>query len=96
LFDRRRGIPSPKRVPLKTVEQVLRLYQEKYFDFNVPHFHKKLSSDHDIHLSYTWVKQVLQGAALVRTRRKRDKNRKRRPRRALPGMLLHIEASQHR
>jgi hypothetical protein len=28
LFDRRRGTPSPKRVPLETVETVLRLYQE--------------------------------------------------------------------
>ena len=62
LFDRRRGIPSPKRVPLETVEEVLRLYQEQYFDFNVRHFHEKLSSEHDIHLSYTWVKQALQGA----------------------------------
>jgi len=96
LFDRRRGIPSPKRVPLKTVEEVLRLYQEKYFDFNVRHFHEKLSSEHNINLSYTWVKQALQGAGLVKTRRKRGKHRKRRPRRPLPGMLLHIDASQHR
>ena len=96
LFDRRRGIPSPKRVPLQTVERVLRLYQEQYFDFNVRHFHEKLSSEHNIHLSYTWVKQALQGAGLVQTRRKRGKHRKRRPRRPLPGMLLHIDASQHR
>jgi transposase len=96
LFDRRRGIPSPKRVPLETVEMVLRLYQQEYFDFNVRHFHEKLSSEHDIHLSYTWVKQALQGAGLVKTRRKRGKHRKRRPRRPLPGMLLHIDASQHR
>ena len=96
LFDRRRGIPSPKRVPLETVERVLRLYQEQYFDFNVRHFHEKLSSEHNIQLSYTWVKQALQGAGLVKTRRKRGKHRKRRPRRPLPGMLLHIDASQHR
>ena len=96
LFDRRRGIPSPKRVPLPTVEEVLRLYQERYFDFNVRHFHEKLSSEHDINLSYTWVKQALQGAGLVKSRRKRGKHRKRRPRRPLPGMLLHIDASQHR
>ena len=96
LFDRRRGIPSPKRVPLETVETVLRLYQEQYFDFNVRHFHEKLSSEHDIHLSYTWVKQALQGAGLVKTRRKRGKHRKRRPRRPLPGMMLHIDGSQHR
>jgi len=96
LFDRRRGIPSPKRVPLETVETVLRLYQEQYFDFNVRHFHEKLRSEHQIELSYTWVKQALQGAGLVKTRRKRGKHRKRRPRRPLPGMLLHIDASQHR
>ena len=96
LFDRRRGLPSPKRVPLETVEEVLRLYKEQYFDFNVRHFHEKLSSEHDIHLSYTWVKQALQGAGLVKTRRKRGKHRKRRPRRPLPGMMLHIDGSQHR
>lgn len=57
-MDRRRGIPFPKRVPLKMVEEVLRWYQEQYFDFNVRHFHEKLSSEHDIHLSYSRVKQV--------------------------------------
>lgn len=95
LFDRRRGIPSPKRVPLETVETVLRLYQEQYFDFNVQHFHEKLRAEHQIELSYTWVKQALQGAGLVKPRRKRGKHRKRRPRRPLPGMLLHIDGSQH-
>ena len=96
LFDRRRGILSPKRVPLTTVETVLRLYQEQYFDFNVRHFHEKLQSEHQIELSYTWVKDALQGAGLVKPRRKRGKYRKRRPRRPLPGMMLHIDASQHR
>jgi transposase len=95
LFDRRRGVPSPKRVPLATVEEVLRLYQEQYFDFNVRHFHEKLSEEHGIKLSYTWVKQALQGAGLVKPSRKRGVHRKRRPRRPLPGMLLHIDASQH-
>src|SRR5713101_6459767 len=47
LFDRRLGVPSPKRVPLATVEEVLRLYQEQYFDFNVRHFHEKLVEEHD-------------------------------------------------
>jgi transposase len=96
LFDRRRGTPSPKRVPLETVETVLRLYQEQYFDFNVRHFHEKLGSEHGITLSYTWVKAALQGAGLVKARKHRGKHRKRRPRRPLPGMLLHIDGSQHR
>src|SRR6201998_1366108 len=42
LFDRRRGQPSPKRVPLALVEKVLALYREKYFDFNVRPFHEQM------------------------------------------------------
>jgi len=43
------------------VEKVLGLYREKYFDMNVQHFHEKLEAEHGIELSYTWVKQALQG-----------------------------------
>jgi transposase len=96
LFDRRRGQPSPKRVPLAVVEQVLGLYRERYFDLNVRHFHEKLAAEHGMELSYTWVKAALQGAGLVKRGRKRGVHRKRRPRRPLPGMLLHIDGSQHR
>ena len=39
LFDRRQGKPSPKRVPVAVVEQVLGLYRDWYFDLNVRHFH---------------------------------------------------------
>jgi transposase len=96
LYDRRRGRPSPRRVPLGTVEKVLDLYRERYFDLNVRHFHEKLAEQHGIHLSYTWVKLALQGAGLVARARQRGKHRKRRPRRPVPGMLLHIDGSRHR
>jgi hypothetical protein len=39
LFDQRRGKRSIHRSPMETAEQVLALYQEKYFDFSVLHFH---------------------------------------------------------
>jgi hypothetical protein len=61
-FDRRRGKPSPQRVPMALVEQILGLYRGKYFDLNVQHFHEKLRAEHQIALSSTWVKQALQGA----------------------------------
>jgi transposase len=96
LFDRRRGKPSPKRVPVKVVEEVLGLYREKYADLNARHFHEKLREVHGIELGYTWVKQALQGAGLVKKGRQRGVHRKRRPRRPLPGMLLHLDGSRHR
>src|ERR1700752_1025508 len=95
LLDRRRGQPSRRRVPVATVEKVFALYREKYFDLNVQHFHEKLQAEHGIELSYTWVKQALQGAGLVARGRKRGAHRKRRERRPLPGMLVHIDGSRH-
>jgi transposase len=96
LFDQRRGKRSIHRIGMETAEKVLALYQEKYFDFNVRHFHEKLRKEHEIELSYSWVKQALQGAGLVARRRKRGPHRKRRPRRPMPGMMLHIDGSKHR
>src|SRR5215472_2892384 len=96
LFDRRHGKPSSKRVAVQTVEQVLGLYRDRYFDLNVRHFHEKLQEEHGIQLSYTWVKLALQGAGLVKPGRKQGVHRKRRPRRPLLGMLLHMDGSRHR
>lgn len=96
LFDQRRGKRSIHRIPMKTAEQVLALYQEKYFDFSVLHFHEKLNKEHGIEVSYSWVKQALQGAGMVKRRSKRGSHRRRRARRPLPGMLLHIDGSKHR
>jgi transposase len=96
LFDQRRGKRSVHRVPLETAEKALALYQEKYFDLNVRHFQEKLREEEQIELSYTWIYQALLGAGLVQKRRKRAPHRRRRERRPLPGMLLHIDGSKHR
>lgn len=95
LWDRRCRRPSPRRVPLELAERVLVLYREHYFDFNVRHFHDKLREQHGIALSYTWVKQALQGAGLVAKGHRRGVHRRRRSRRPLPGMLLHLDGSSH-
>src|SRR3954453_11560990 len=95
LADRRRGKPSDKRVPLATAEKVLRLFQDTYFDLNIRHFHEKLREEHEIQLSYTWVQKALQGAGLVARQKRRGEHRRRRERRPMRGMLLHIDGSKH-
>jgi transposase len=95
LADRRKGKASAQRIPVATVEKVLGLYQETYYDLNIRHFHEKLREEHAIELSYTWVQKALQGAGLVAKRHKRGPHRRRRPRRPLPGMMLHIDGSKH-
>jgi transposase len=80
MWDRGRGGPSPRRVPLETPQQVLHPYGEKYFAFNARHFHEKFREQHGIDLSYTWLKLALQGAGLVPKRRRRAAHRQRRVR----------------
>src|SRR5580698_6571091 len=70
LLDRRLGKASPRRVQLAAVARVFSLYGEKYFDLNVRHFHEKWVTEHQIRLSYRWVKKALQGAGLVSRERK--------------------------
>src|ERR1700756_1850831 len=95
LLDLRGGGPSKRGVPQAQAELVVSLYRDQYFDLNVRHFHEKLVGEHQIGLSYTWVKQALQAASLVKRKAKRGVHRRRRERRPLPGMMLHIDGSHH-
>jgi hypothetical protein len=95
LFDGRVGKASPRRAPIEVVEEVFRLYREEYFDFNCKHFHEKLVERHGFQVSYTWTKCLLQAAGLIAKDKPRNKHLKRRARRPLSGMLLHIDGSHH-
>lgn len=95
LYDGRCGKLSPRRISSETVEEVLRLYQDEYYDFNVVHFREKLVERHGFTSSYTWTKSLLQKSGLVARESKRGPHRKRRERRPLKGTLLHIDGSEH-
>lgn len=95
IFDRRMQQPSPKRIPLKEIQTILELYRTRYRDFNMTHFHEKLQEHHNITRGYTFVKHALQTAGLVPKSSTRGKHRKKRPRRPLVGMMLHIDGSTH-
>jgi transposase len=94
LADSRIGKASGRRAPVDEVARVLELYETRYFDFNVKHFHEKLA-DHGIRRSYTWTKTTLQAAGTVKKAKKRGAHRRRRPRRPIPGMMLHQDGSRH-
>jgi len=95
IFDRRMKTPSPKRVPFQELQTILSLYRTTYRDFNVTHFHEKLRAHHGITRGYTFVKKTLQTAGLVEKSPARGKHRKRRPRKPLVGMMLHLDGSTH-
>lgn len=95
LIDRRMGRRSPRRAPEEELERMLGLFRDKYADFTVKHFHEQLQKRHGYVLGYTVTKLALHAAGLVRKAPKRSAHRKKRPRRPLPGMLLHQDGSRH-
>jgi transposase len=95
LIDHRRGAPSQRRVPVAAVEQVLRLYRERYRGFNGRHFHEIARREHGVTLSDSFVKQALQTAGLLKKARVRGRHRRRREPRACFGEMLHIDGRPH-
>src|SRR6266851_263651 len=96
LRDRRLGRPSPRRAPAGELTRMQILYQERYRDFTVKHFHEQLQKRHDYKLGYTVTRLALQASGLAVKAKRRGTHRKKRERRPLPGMLLFQDGSTHR
>jgi hypothetical protein len=95
LYDRRLGKVSGRRVPVDTVMGILGLFDTRYWDFTAKHFHEKLAEEHGFTGSYNWTRLTLQAHGRVRKAPRRGAHRRKRPRRALPGMMLHQDGSTH-
>jgi transposase len=95
LRDHRGGKPRRKRIALATVEKLLALRKTAYADFSVRHFWEQATERHGLELSYTWTLLTLQAAGLAEKAPARGKYRRRRERRPMRGMMLHLDASTH-
>ena len=95
LRDRRLGKPSPRRAAEDELARARGLYAEMYDGFTVKHFHEKLMERHGYRLGYTVTRLALQASGQVKRAPRRGAHRRKRPRRPLPGMLLHQDAARH-
>jgi transposase len=95
LYDQRTRRPSRRQAPAPEVQRILRLYRERFSGWNVRHFYRFARRDHDVRLSYSFVKLALQEAGLVRKGRARGRHRRRREPRSCFGELLHLDGSRH-
>ena len=96
LMDQRGRRPCRRRIAISTIEKVMRLKREKYFDFSVRHFHERLAEHEGVRVSYSWTLRLLEEAGIVEKAPARGKYRRRRERRPMTGMLIHLDASTHR
>ncbi len=88
LYDRRLNKVSSRRAPMDEVMRMLELFDTRYWDFTAKHFHEKLVEEHGLARSYNWVRLSLQSHGRKRPAPRRGAHRRKRPRRALPGMML--------
>ena len=95
LLDGRLGEPACNRVPEAEAARVEALYRGRYAGFTAKHFHEHLVRAHGFRWGYTWTKVFLQGRGLLDAAPRRGAHRRKRPRRPLPGMMLHQDASRH-
>jgi Winged helix-turn helix len=96
LRDGRVGRVSRHRAADAEVEQLTRLYRERYAGFNMRHFHELARRDHSLSRGYTWMRLALLRAGLVTAGKRGGPHRLRRPRRPMRGMMIHQDASTHR
>jgi transposase len=94
-IDHRGSTPRRRRVALTVLEELCRLRRDKYPDFSVKHFHEHVTERHGLKLSYTHCKRVLQDAGLAEKWPGRGQYRRKRERRPMVGMMLHLDASTH-
>ncbi len=95
LLDRRLGKVSPHRIAADEVDRIAALYRDRYQGWTVKHFHERAAAQHGLAASYGWTKSVLQASGLVRAAPKRGAHRKKRPRKPVPGLMLHQDGSRH-
>src|SRR5581483_5969802 len=95
VVDGRAGTPRRKRLRPAVIAELCRLRQERYADFSIRHFWEQATEKHGLQLSYTWTRLVLQAAGLAPKAPARGQYRRRRERRPLVGMLVHLDASTH-
>jgi len=95
LRDRRVGRVSSRRVPDEEMEEVSRLYRDRYKGFSVRHFYEYARRYHGLQWSYNWTRIALTRTGAVTPTKRGGPHRLRRPRRAMRGMMLHQDASKH-
>ena len=94
LLDKRLTQVSHRRAPVDEVLRLVDRYRRRHDGWNVKHYYSWYRRDGGTR-SYSWVKNTLQAAGVVKQATRRGAHRKRREPAPWPGMLLHQDGSTH-
>jgi len=94
LIDHRIEMVSHRRAPVDEVMALTDQYRRRHDGWSAKHFYAWYRRDGGGR-SYTWVKNQLQEAKLIKKAPAKGKHRKRRERSPWPGMMIHQDGSTH-
>lgn len=89
-LDKRLSQVFHRKAPVDEV-----LYRERYDGWNIKHFYHFYREQHGGAHSYSWVRNTLQRAGLVKKTPARGKHRRRRERSPMVGMMPRQDGSTH-
>ncbi len=95
ICHRSRGKTSNHCIPRRTKEKVLKLFKERYRDFNIAHATEKLAEVHRITINDETLRLWLNEAEIPYKKRRAKKHRQWRERKAHFGELVQIDGSHH-
>jgi len=91
-----RGRKPVNKLDETVAEEIVRLAQGNYLDYNDCHFTEELAERHGIAVSYPTVRRIRRAAGLGSPRKRRaPRHRRRRQRYPQSGMLLQVDGSKH-
>jgi transposase len=96
LISKRRGMPSPNKIPDEILQEAISIINEKYFDFGPTFACEKLNEKHNIKISVETVRKLM-----IKERLWKDRKHKQvivhqmRARRSRFGELIQIDGSYH-
>jgi len=95
VMDQRGKRPRRRLIRTATIEMLIRLKRDVYPDFSLRHFYEQVSEKHQVKVSYNWMRLMLQAAEVVEREPGRGRYRRKRERRPMVGMMVHLDASTH-
>lgn len=96
LMDQRGRVPRRKRIKPQTVKALCELRRAGYRDFSVKHFYEHADIETRYGVSYSYVLRMLQDVGLADKAEGKGRYYRKRQRKPMTGMMVHLDASRHR
>lgn len=95
IIHKLRGKKSNRGYPEKLKKEVVKIYEQQYWDYGPTLFSEELVKSHKISVDHETIRKWLRAEAITTSMRKKRPHRKKRERRSCFGAMLQFDGSHH-